>query len=193
MNFKCLKITLILAIIIILPRISMAIEKKAIFAGGCFWCMEEAFDKLQGVKNVVSGYTGGTIKNPSYETVTRGGTGHYEAVEITYDGNQLSYAQLLDFFWKNIDPFNDRGQFCDLGSSYLSAIFYQNDNEKIEVENSIKRLKEKSNNIKTHVLAFKEFFKAEEYHQNFYQKNPEHYKAYKEGCGREKRLNQVWK
>ena len=193
MSIKYKKIVIILLLINLLPRISMAIEKKAIFAGGCFWCMEEAFDKLPGVKNVVSGYTGGTVKNPSYESVTRGGTGHYEAVEITYDGNKISYAQLLDFFWINIDPFNDRGQFCDLGSSYLSAIFYQNNDEKIDVENSIKRLNVKSNNIKTHVLAFKEFFKAEDYHQNFYQKNPDHYKSYKEGCGREKRLNQVWK
>ena len=126
MFIKCLKITLILAIIILLPRISMAIEKKAIFAGGCFWCMEEAFDKLEGVKNVISGYTGGDLKNPSYEEVTKGNTGHYEAIEVTYDSEKIQYSQLLDFFWQNIDPFNNRGQFCDLGSSYLSAIFFKN-------------------------------------------------------------------
>ena len=193
MNFKCLKIILILAIIIILPRNSMAIEKKAIFAGGCFWCMEEAFDKLEGVKNVISGYTGGDLKNPSYEEVTKGNTGHYEAIEVTYDSEKIQYSQLLDFFWQNIDPFNNRGQFCDLGSSYLSAIFFKNDEEKQEISKSKNRLKINNGNIQTHILPFKEFFRAEEYHQNFYQKNPEHYKAYKEGCGREKRLNQVWK
>ena len=192
MIFKCLKITLILAIIIFLPRISMAIEKKAIFAGGCFWCMEEAFDKLEGVKNVISGYTGGDLKNPSYEEVTRGNTGHYEAIEVTYDSEKIQYSQLLDFFWQNIDPFNNRGQFCDLGSSYLSAIFFKNDEEKKEISKSKNRLKINTGNIQTHILPFKEFYRAEEYHQNFYQKNPDHYKAYKSGCGREKRLNQVW-
>lgn len=170
----------------------MAIEKKAIFAGGCFWCMEEAFDKLEGVKDVISGYTGGDLKNPSYEEVTKGNTGHYEAIEVTYDSEKIQYSQLLDFFWQNIDPFNNRGQFCDLGSSYLSAIFFKNDEEKKEISKAKNRLKINTGNIQTHILPFKEFYRAEEYHQNFYQKNPDHYKAYKSGCGREKRLNQVW-
>ena len=116
----------------------MADEKKAYFAGGCFWCVEEAFEKTDGVKEVKSGYTGGHVKNPTYEQVTYEETGHYEAVEVIYDSNKISYDQLLDVFWKNIDPYDAKGQFCDKGSSYLSAVFYQNEDEKKAYEESKK-------------------------------------------------------
>ncbi|NCV24498.1 MAG: peptide-methionine (S)-S-oxide reductase, partial [Proteobacteria bacterium] len=126
-------------------------NKTAVFAGGCFWCMEEAFEAVDGVDKVVSGYTGGTTKNPNYEQVTNQNTGHYEAVLISYNPQKISYAKLLDIFWKNVDPYDDEGQFCDKGPSYLSAIFYSNDEEKLLIEDSVKRLTQ----INTKLIATK--------------------------------------
>jgi len=168
--------------------------KTAVFAGGCFWCMEEVFEAVDGVDKVVSGYTGGTTKNPNYEQVTNQNTGHYEAVLISYNPQKISYAKLLDIFWKNVDPYDDEGQFCDKGPSYLSAIFYSNDEEKLLIEDSVKRLIQ----INTKLIATK-FFKldifylAEGYHQDYYKRNPLKYNYYKTSCGRVKRLKEVWK
>lgn len=170
----------------------MADEKKAYFAGGCFWCVEEAFEKTPGVLSAMSGYTGGHIKNPTYEQVSYTETGHYEAVEVVYDPSKVSFDQLLDVFWKNIDPFDGQGQFCDKGSSYLSAVFYQNENEKKLFEESKKRLNIDVDKIATHIKPLDIFYPAEDYHQDYYKKNPIRYKFYKTSCGRQLRLKKVW-
>lgn len=169
-------------------------NKTAVFAGGCFWCMEEAFEAVDGVDKVVSGYTGGTTKNPNYEQVTNQNTGHYEAVLISYNPQKISYAQLLDIFWKNVDPYDDEGQFCDKGPSYLSAIFYSNDEEKLLVEDSVKRLTQINTKlIATKFIKLDIFYSAEGYHQDYYKRNPLKYNYYKTSCGRVKRLKEVWK
>jgi peptide-methionine (S)-S-oxide reductase len=169
-------------------------NKTAVFAGGCFWCMEEAFEAVDGVDKVVSGYTGGTTKNPNYEQVTNQNTGHYEAVLISYNPQKISYAQLLDIFWKNVDPYDDEGQFCDKGPSYLSAIFYSNDEEKLLVEDSVKRLTQINTKlISTKFIKLDIFYLAEGYHQDYYKRNPLKYNYYKTSCGRVKRLKEVWK
>lgn len=167
----------------------------ATFAGGCFWCMEAPFDVLPGVTATVSGYTGGFKNNPSYEEVSAGTTGHAEAVQITYDSTKISYAQLLQVFWRNIDPLASNRQFCDSGSQYRSAIFYHNAEQqrlavasKQQLENS-GRFKQP---IVTEIVAAAEFYPAEEYHQDFYKKNPLRYKAYRAGCGRDRRLQELW-
>jgi len=169
-------------------------NKTAVFAGGCFWCMEEAFEAVDGVDKVVSGYTGGTTKNPNYEQVTNQNTGHYEAVLISYNPQKISYAKLLDIFWKNVDPYDDEGQFCDKGPSYLSAIFYSNDEEKLLIEDSVKRLTQiYTKLIATKFLKLDIFYLAEVYHQDYYKRNPLKYNYYKTSCGRVKRLKEVWK
>lgn len=167
----------------------------ATFAGGCFWCMEAPFDVLPGVAATVSGYTGGFKKNPSYEEVSAGTTGHAEAVQITYDSTKISFTQLLQVFWRNIDPLASNRQFCDSGSQYRSAIFYHNAEQqrlalasKQQLENS-GRFKQP---IVTEIVAAAEFYPAEEYHQDFYKKNPLRYKAYRAGCGRDRRLQELW-
>jgi len=169
-------------------------NKTAVFAGGCFWCMEEAFEAVDGVDKVVSGYTGGTTKNPTYEQVTNQNTGHYEAVLISYNPQKISYAKLLDIFWKNVDPYDDEGQFCDKGPSYLSAIFYSNDEEKLLIEDSVKRLTQINTKlIATKFLKLDIVYLAEGYHQDYYKRNPLKYNYYKTSCGRVKRLKEVWK
>ena len=169
-------------------------NKTAVFAGGCFWCMEEVFEALDGVEKVVSGYTGGTTKNPNYEQVTNQNTGHYEAVLISYNPQKISYAKLLDIFWKNVDPYDDEGQFCDKGPSYLSAIFYSNDEEKLLIEDSVKRLTQINTKlIATKFIKLDIFYSAEGYHQDYYKRNPLKYNYYKTSCGRVKRLKEVWK
>jgi len=167
----------------------------AVFAGGCFWCVEKDFEALEGVSGAVSGFTGGTASNPTY-----GGdhTGHYEAVEITYDPDVVSYEELLQHFWVNIDPFDKRGQFCDKGPSYLSAIFVQNDNEQILAEQSRKTVVERfpEQEVITPILPLTTFFPIkgnEIHHQDFYKKSPVRYKAYRYACGRDKRLKEIWK
>ena len=167
--------------------------KKAYFAGGCFWCMEEAFDKSDGVVKSISGYSGGHLKNPKYEDVIYRDTGHVEAIEITYDPKKISYEDLLRLFWKNIDPFDKYGQFCDKGKSYRSVVFFQNKNQKKTITDSIKIIEKKfGNKIVTLVWKFDKFYPAEDYHQDYYEKNFLRYLAYKKACQREEVLNKIW-
>ena len=167
--------------------------KKAYFAGGCFWCMEEAFDKIDGVVKSISGYSGGHLKNPKYEDVIYRDTGHVEAIEITYDPKKISYEDLLRLFWKNIDPFDKYGQFCDKGKSYRSVVFFQNKNQKKTITDSIKIIEKKfGNKIVTLVWKFDKFYPAEDYHQDYYEKNFLRYLAYKKACQREEVLNKIW-
>ena len=166
---------------------------KAYFAGGCFWCMEESFEKKGGVLEVISGYSGGATKNPTYEEVTYGNTGHFETIEIIFDKNKTNYSDLLDHFWKNIDPFDEYGQFCDKGYSYRSVAFYENNEQKNLIEKSVKKLEEKfERRIVTYVIKFDRFYKAEEKHQNYYEVKFLNYLRYKKACGREKKLNKIW-
>jgi len=167
--------------------------EKAYFAGGCFWCMEESFEKKEGVLEVISGYSGGTTKNPTYEEVTYGNTGHFETIEIIFDKNKTNFNDLLDHFWKNIDPFDEYGQFCDKGYSYRSVAFYENNEQKNLIEKSVKKLEEKfERRIVTYVIKFDRFYKAEEKHQNYYEVKFLNYLRYKKACGREKKLNKIW-
>ena len=168
---------------------------KAYFAGGCFWCMEEAFEKVDGVIDVLSGYMGGSAKNPSYEEVSAGRTGHAESVEVRYDPRKVTYPQLLEAFWRNVDPVTPEAQFCDYGNQYRAAIFYQGEEEKRLAEESkraIEQSKRFSTPIVTQVAPASEFYLAEEYHQDFYKKNPFRYKYYKFTCGRAQRLEALW-
>jgi peptide-methionine (S)-S-oxide reductase len=168
---------------------------KAYFAGGCFWCMEEAFEKVDGVSSVISGYMGGTVANPSYEAVSAGRTGHAEAVEVVYDPAKVSYQKLLDAFWLNVDPVTPNAQFCDHGNQYRSAIFFQTDEEKRASDTSkqaIEQSKRFKEPIVTQIVMASQFFPAEEYHQDFYKKNPIRYKYYKYNCGRAQRLDALW-
>jgi len=177
------------------PAAGPASVAKAYFAGGCFWCMEEAFEKVDGVLEVVSGYMGGTVKNPSYEDVSAGKTGHAESVEVRYDPAKVSYTQLLEAFWRNIDPVTPDAQFCDHGNQYRAAIFYQGEAEERAAEESrqaIQQSKRFSTPIVTQLTAASDFYPAEEYHQDFYKKNPVRYKFYKFTCGRAQRLETLW-
>ena len=166
---------------------------KAYFAGGCFWCVEESFEKLDGVIEVTSGYSGGTSENPTHKEVTYGNTGHFEVVEVIYDKNIVSYDQLLKNFWINIDPFDAYGQFCDKGYSYRSVAFYQNDKERKLIELDIKNLEKKFNKkVVTYLRSFDKFYKAEDRHQNFYKVYFQNYLRYKKACKREETLNEIW-
>ena len=166
---------------------------KAIFAGGCFWCMEPPFEKLPGVSGVISGYTGGTRSNPTYEEVGSGGTGHVEAVEVIYDPARVSYEKLLDVFWHNIDPLSVNGQFCDRGEQYRSVIFYGNENERRLAEDSKKKVEERLKaKVVTEILPAAPFYLAEEYHQDYAKKNPFRYGFYRKSCGRDARLAKLW-
>ena len=170
-------------------------QAKAIFAGGCFWCMEEVFEKVEGVVTVTSGYTGGMVANPTYEQVSAGGTGHVESVEIVYDPAKVSYQQLLDIFWRNVDPTTPDQQFCDYGNQYRSAIFYLDETQKELAEGSkqtVEQTKSFPDPVFTEVTASSVFYPAEDYHQDFYKKNPIRYKFYKWNCGRTQRLEALW-
>ena len=167
---------------------------KAVFAGGCFWCMESDFEKLDGVSEVISGFTGGSIENPTYNGDH---TGHYEAVEITYDPQVVDYQGLLDHFWVNVDPFDDKGQFCDKGHSYLSAIFVANETERELADASRQKVVDQfpQQNVITPILEATTFWPIagkEQGHQDYYKKNPTRYKTYRFLCGRDKRLKQIW-
>jgi peptide-methionine (S)-S-oxide reductase len=167
----------------------------AYFAGGCFWCMEEVFEKVPGVISVASGYMGGRVEHPTYEQVSAGGTGHAESVEVRYDPAKVSYPALLDAFWHNVDPVTPNAQFCDHGSQYRAVIFYQDEDQKRLAEES-KRAIEQSGRLRqpivTELTKAAPFYPAEEYHQDFYKKNPIRYKFYKFNCGRAQRLEEVW-
>jgi len=168
---------------------------KATFAGGCFWCMEEVFEGLDGVVSATSGYTGGHKRNPTYEEVSAGETGHAESVEVIYDPAKVTYGKLLEFYWRNIDPTDPRGQFCDKGTQYRSAIFYHDETQKRlaeESKNAVEKSKPFRGPILTEIVPASQFYPAEEYHQNFSQKNPLRYKLYKYNCGRAQRLRELW-
>lgn len=167
----------------------------ATFAGGCFWCMEPPFDKLPGVVSTTSGYIGGSKANPTYEEVSEGGTGHAEAVQVVYDPSKVSYTKLLEVFWRNVDPLTPNAQFCDKGTQYRSAIFFH-DAEQQRLAEESKRQLEASGRFKqpivTQLVSASAFYAAEEYHQDYYQKNPIRYRYYRHGCGRDARLKEVW-
>ncbi|WNZ55516.1 peptide-methionine (S)-S-oxide reductase MsrA [Microbulbifer sp. MKSA007] len=167
--------------------------RTAIFAGGCFWCMEPPFDKVDGVLETTSGYSGGHVKNPTYEQVSSGGTGHAEVVQVKYDANKVSYSDLLNIFWHNVDPFDSGGQFCDRGDQYRAEIFYGNQEEKVLAEESKKKVEaELGKKVVTQIKPAATIYPAEAYHQDYYQRNPLRYKYYRYRCGRDKRLEEVW-
>jgi peptide-methionine (S)-S-oxide reductase len=190
MNYTRILFLLIISLIFA----THALADKTILAGGCFWCMESDFEKLEGVTDVVSGFTGGSLKDPTYNGNHEG---HYEAVEITYDPNQVSYQQLLDHYWVNIDPFDDRGQFCDKGDSYLAAIFVANETERAIAEESKRRVVGmfQDQTVVTPILDAATFYPikgSESYHQDYYKNNPIRYNAYRWNCGRDQRLSYIW-
>lgn len=169
--------------------------EKATFAGGCFWCMEAPFDKLPGVISVTSGYTGGQVRNPTYKQVSAGKTGHAEAVQIVYDPSRIGYEKLLGVFWHNIDPTVRNRQFCDIGSQYRSGIFYHTGEQEMLARKSMEALaktKPFKEPIVTEITPAGEFYPAEEYHQHYYRKNPIRYSYYRAGCGRDRRLRELW-
>jgi peptide-methionine (S)-S-oxide reductase len=167
---------------------------KAIFAGGCFWCVEADFDKVPGVISTTSGYINGSVKNPTYSQVSSGGTGHAEAVEIVYDPDKVTYAKLLDVFWRNIDPLVKDRQFCDSGDMYRTAVFYLDDEQKKLAEETKKKVEAKfaPRTVYTQIAKADTFYKAEEYHQDYYKKNEARYNFYRWNCGRDQRLEQLW-
>jgi peptide-methionine (S)-S-oxide reductase len=169
--------------------------EKATFAGGCFWCMEHPFDEIPGVVSVTSGYTGGKTKNPTYEEVSAGGTGHAEAVQIVFDPSKTRYGKLLDVYWRNIDPTTKDRQFCDVGNQYRSAIFFHGEEQRQAAARSKEAL-EKDGRFKgllaTEIVPAGEFYPAEEYHQHYYKKNPIRYRYYRNACGRDRRLKDLW-
>jgi peptide-methionine (S)-S-oxide reductase len=172
-----------------------AASEKATFAGGCFWCMEAPFDKLPGVMSVTPGYTGSSLKNPTYQQVSAGGTGHAEAVQIVFDPAKTSYSKLLDIFWRNIDPTVKDRQFCDTGNQYRSAIFYQGEEQHrtaLQSRNALEKNKPFKEAIVTEITPASEFYPAEEYHQHYYKKNPLRYNYYRSSCGRDRRLKELW-
>ena len=167
----------------------------AVFAGGCFWCEETAFEDVPGVVAVISGYTGGQVPNPTYEQVSAGVTGHAESVQVVYDPDKISYEQLLDIFWHNVDPLQKDAQFCDHGTQYRSAIFYRDAAQQKAAEASKAKLEEEERfkgKIVTQIVPATPFYRAEEYHQDFYKKDPIRYKTYRLGCGRDARLKELW-
>ena len=190
------KIFLIILTISLTSNISYAKNiKEAYFAGGCFWCMEEFFENVNGIKEVISGYSGGNSKNPTYKEVTYGNTGHFEVVKIIYDEDIISYKEILSFYWQNIDPFDSAGQFCDKGLSYRSVAFFKTSEEKDEINDSIINIEKKfkGKKVVTFIRKFKKFYPAEDYHQDYYQENFMNYLLYKKACGREQTLNKIWK
>jgi len=190
--FRILGLTLLFTV---LPLQAEQQKAEAIFAGGCFWCMEPPFDELPGVIATISGYTGGTKKDPTYQQVSSGRTGHAESVKVVYDPTVISYQKLLDVYWVNVDPLAVDRQFCDHGDQYRTAIFYLNDEQKQLALASKKKLEESGRfdqPIATQIVPAGKFYPAEEYHQDYYKKNPIRYKFYRYNCGRDQRLQQLW-
>lgn len=190
--------TILAMVLVLIPMANAAAPanvSQAIFAGGCFWCVEDAFDSINGVLDTKSGYIGGALKNPTYQQVSAGGSGHVEAVEVTYDPSRISYSKLLSVFWRNIDPLDGEGQFCDRGDQYLSAIFYTNTEQQQIAEHSKAALEQSQLlplPVATRIRAATTFYPAEDYHQNYHEKNPARYKFYKWNCGRQQRLEALW-
>ena len=177
------------------PAVTGANIQKAVFAGGCFWCMESDFDKVDGVIKTVSGYAGGHVANPTYRQVSAGGTGHAESVEVTFDANRVSYAELLQHYWRDIDPTTPDRQFCDTGNQYRTVIFTENEEQKkiaLQSKAELEQTKPFKAPIVTEIVALQKFYPAEDYHQNYYQKNPLRYKFYRYTCGRDQRLEELW-
>lgn len=173
--------------------ISQEQSASAVFAGGCFWCVEEAYDMVEGVIGTTSGFSGGHVENPSYNQVVAGGTGHTEVVEVEYDPEVVDYETLLHVFWRNIDPFAENRQFCDAGEAYRSAIFPMNEEQRALAEASLDEVAERfGREIATEINDFESFYPAEEYHQDYYTKNPLRYNFYKSACGRVDRLVEIW-
>ena len=168
--------------------------ETAVLAGGCFWCVESDFEKLEGVIEVISGYSGGHTDNPTYKQVSAGGTGHIEVAEVIFDPKVISYTQILDYFWRHIDPTRDDGQFCDNGPSYRPAIFYNETQKDLAIasKESIEKTKPFSDPIKVELIKASKFYPAEKYHQDYYKKNPLRYRYYRHGCGRDKRVEELW-
>jgi peptide-methionine (S)-S-oxide reductase len=175
------------------PQTPAGASATATFAGGCFWCVEEAFDKVSGVLSTTSGYMGGSVANPTYEQVSSGGTGHAEAVQVVYDPAKVSYATLLETFWHNVDALDAGGQFCDRGEQYRSVVFYHSADQQQQAESSKARVATQLGKpIVTRIVAAGPFYKAEGYHQDYYKKNPVRYRFYKWNCGRAQRLQELW-
>jgi peptide-methionine (S)-S-oxide reductase len=201
MNIRNLQRTLVVAVSLFVATIAYAAETSekhydtAIFAGGCFWCVESDFDKVTGVVDTTSGYIGGDAPNPTYKQVSAGGTGYLESVRVKFDPSVVSYAELLNDFWHSVDPTDNGGQFCDRGSQYKTAIFYLNDEQKRIAEESkaaLEKSKPFSAPIVTDIRPAKTFYPAEEYHQNYYEKNPLRYRYYRFACGRDARVEKLW-
>lgn len=185
----------VLGLATVSPAAAQTGTAKATFAGGCFWCVEEAFEAVNGVVSATSGYTGGQSANPTYEQVSDGGTGHAEAVQVVYDASKVSYEQLLQVFWHNVDPLAVDRQFCDAGRQYRSAIFYEGEPQHRAAEASkvaLERGHRFDRPIATEIVAAGPFYPAEDYHQDYYRKNPLRYKFYKWNCGRAQRLESLW-
>jgi len=194
---KILRLLFLLVIAFSAVNVGVAQPKlaKATFAGGCFWCMEPPYDKLPGVVATTSGYAGGEQKDPTYQQVSAGVTGHAEVVQVLYDPSKVSYSKLLEVFWKNIDPTVKDRQFCDTGTQYRTAIFYHDENQRklaLESKAALQKSAKFKDSIVTEIVPLKQFYPAEEYHQDFYKKNPVHYKTYRVGCRRDARLEELW-
>lgn len=184
---------LLLGITLTATAVDSKATATAIFAGGCFWCMVHPFDELPGVASVTSGYTGGHKENPTYGEVSSGATGHVESVQVVYDPTQITYRKLLDVYWHNVDPLNSSGQFCDRGDTYKTAIFYQNEEQKrLATQSKIAIAKQLKHSLATEIRPASTFYAAEDYHQNYYKKNPLRYKYYRYTCGRDQRLEELW-
>ena len=182
----------LVALLLLAAPLHAAQLEKAVFASGCFWCTESDFERVPGVVSAVSGYIGGRVNSPTYEAVSAGETGHREAVQVTFDPAKVSYAKLLDVYWHNVDPTDNDGQFCDKGTQYRSAIFYMNESQRQQAEASKVRVAQKFGRVYTDILPATRFFVAEEYHQDYYKKNPVRYKFYRFNCGRDSRLKKLW-
>lgn len=195
-KFIAVLVGLMLGVALVASAAEPATKAKtatAVFAGGCFWCMEPPYDKLPGVVATTSGYSGGQKENPTYEQVSAGDTGHIEVIQVTFDPKQVSYEKLLEAFWRNVDPLDKGGQFCDRGNTYTTAIFYQDEEQKKIVEQSKAAIEKKlGKTVVTAIRPAATFYAAEDYHQDYYLKNPLRYKYYRYSCGRDQRLEQLW-
>lgn len=191
----CLVLAGMASVLLLAGAANSAALEKAVFAGGCFWCMEAPFDRLPGVVSVTPGYTGGQTLNPTYKDVSAGGTGHAEAVQVVYDPSKISYSALLAVYWRNIDPTVTDRQFCDVGHQYRAAIFYRGEEQRVLAQRSKAALEKEGRfrePVVTEITPATVFYPAEEYHQHYYKKNPLRYRFYRSGCGRDKRLQELW-
>ena len=187
-----MKKTFVLFCLLILPIANFAATKTAIFASGCFWCAQSDFDKLEGVTNTVVGYDGGTSADPTYEKVSSGTTHYVESITVTFDDAVITYPELLNYYWQNIDPTVQNAQFCDHGEQYRSVIFYLDDDQKSAALASLDKVKQQLPVVYTEIIPSTKFYPAEEYHQDYYKKNPTRYHYYRWSCGRDKRLEEIW-